>query len=97
VLEHRNPSVIERMALRELRRCVVDGGWKLMLTGDRPTALFDLAADPAETRSLLTSQPERAAALHRLISPAQADDQSRASAEQDAAVLEHLRVLGYVD
>ncbi|MBW4438014.1 MAG: sulfatase [Pleurocapsa minor GSE-CHR-MK-17-07R] len=97
VLVHRNPSVIERMALRELRRCVVDGDYKLMLTGDRPTALYNIAADPAETRNLLTSQPERAAALHRLISPAQADDQSGASAEQDAAVLEHLRVLGYVD
>jgi len=96
VLEHRNPSVIERMRLRELRRAVYEGDYKLMLTGDQPVALFNVAQDPAETRNLIKNDPSRVEALRQkagIAAPA-LDPLEQA---QDEQVLEHLRALGYVD
>jgi arylsulfatase A-like enzyme len=97
VLEHRNPSVIERRQLRETRRAVLDGRFKLMLRGDQPTALYDVLADPAETRSVLRSQPEAAAQLQRAAGLLATGAGQGETAVQDAEVLEHLRALGYVD
>lgn len=97
VLEHRNPSVIERMALREMRRCVVEGDYKLMLRGDQPVALYNIALDPAETRNLIKTEPARAAELQRAAGLVALDAEAGETAEQDEKVLEHLRVLGYID
>ncbi|MGQ9908344.1 MAG: sulfatase [Candidatus Flexifilum sp.] len=110
VLEKRNPLAIERMALRETRRAVYAGDHKLIVRGDQIEALYDVAADPAETRDLTLTQPEIAADLRRRLADAtadaiadaigdDADDPARpaAYADDDAAVLEHLRALGYVD
>jgi arylsulfatase A-like enzyme len=97
VLEHRNPSIIERMLLLETRRCVVHEDHKLMLRGEQPVALYDIASDPAETRNLLRTQPDRAALLARMAGAAVSEWRSDAEAEQDQQVLEHLRVLGYID
>lgn len=47
------------------------GTWKLLRSGlaeERPTVeLYDLAADPGETRDLAASAPERVAELTRLL------------------------------
>jgi len=102
VLEHRNPSVIERMALREVRRAVYNGKHKLIARGDLAAAriegLYDLAADPAETRDLTSSLPEQAAALlARAAALKGASAPEAAQLEEDASMLEHLRALGYID
>ncbi len=102
VLEHRNPSVIERMALREVRRAVYNGKHKLIARGDLAAAriegLYDLAADPAETRDLTSSLPEKAAALlARAAALKGASAPEAAPLEEDASMLEHLRALGYID
>jgi arylsulfatase A-like enzyme len=44
-------------------RAVRDGDWKLVLRGEEGPLLFDLAADPAESRDLAGEQPERVAEL----------------------------------
>ncbi|MBM3726115.1 MAG: N-acetylgalactosamine-4-sulfatase [Acidobacteria bacterium] len=46
---------------------VREGAWKLVRQGGVQHQLFNLAGDPAETRDLAASQPERAAALRRLL------------------------------
>jgi arylsulfatase A-like enzyme len=45
------------------------GDWKLIIAGNEnhETQLFDLEADPGETRNLLRAAPERAAQLNRLL------------------------------
>jgi hypothetical protein len=54
-------------------------------------------ADPAETRSVLRSQPEAAAQLQRAAGLLATGAGQGETAVQDAEVLEHLRALGYVD
>jgi uncharacterized sulfatase len=107
VLEHHNPGVIERMALRETRRAVYADAYKLMTSGDgerlRPLALYDVPRDPAEARNLLQNEPERLAlllgALRAFLHGADTRDPEPAPvhAPDDPAVLEHLRSLGYID
>lgn len=68
----------------------------------RAEALYDIAQDPAETRDLLSSQPERAAELlalaQRLMhSGTHAGSETPAYREDDERVLEHLRMLGYIE
>ncbi|MCS7070841.1 MAG: sulfatase-like hydrolase/transferase, partial [Anaerolinea sp.] len=102
VLEKRNPLVIERMALRETRRAIYAGDHKLIARGDQIEALYDVSADPAETRDLTLTQPAIAVDLQRRLNELTAgedDDRTRPAAydDDDAAVLEHLRALGYVE
>lgn len=102
VLEKRNPSVIDRMALRETRRAVYVGDHKLITRGDQIEALYDVAADPAEKRDLTLTRPEIAADLQRRIrdridNPNDDPDRPAAYGDDDSAVLEHLRALGYVE
>lgn len=105
VLEHRGSTMIERLQLRQPRRAVFEGDFKLVMIGDgdaaRVEALYNLAADPGEQRDL-TSDPAYARkvetmrrlldALMRGVFPAQS-----ATADVDASVMEQLRALGYVD
>ena len=48
-----------------VRAAVRDGDWKLIRLPDRPAELYDLAADPSETRNLAGQQPDRVRALYR--------------------------------
>ena len=80
------------------------GDWKLLLEADeafgeyRPTALFDLGADPMEDADLLAAEPERVAemmeALKRHRESIPITGPAAAKGELDQAVLEEL---GYVD
>lgn len=103
VLEHRNPSVIERMRLRQVRRAVYSGDHKLILADTTPEALYKLTDDPFETRDILTSAPNVTSDLRRRISAltgSAADDQADeagAYSEDDEQVMEHLRSLGYIE
>ncbi|MCC6614453.1 MAG: sulfatase [Anaerolineae bacterium] len=102
VLEHRNPAVIDRLRLRLTRRGVYQGDHKLMMAGDTPEALYDVAADPFETHNLVVEQPALAEKLAQTVaafapglhSP---ETESAATREISEEVLEQLRALGYVD
>jgi arylsulfatase A-like enzyme len=85
----------EMFALRQER-------WKYIEAGDESVArqLFDLAADPAETRDLSAVHPDRAAALAALLRRWRAEHrrgqprpEPRVSAEDEA----RLRALGYLE
>lgn len=102
VLEHRNPSVIDRMRLRDVRRSIYQDDYKLIMSGDRAEALYNVAADPAENRNLIASEPARAADMrHRLRQFVQQVESAAPAAPietaDDERVLEHLRALGYIE
>lgn len=64
---------------------VRDGDWKLIVThaGDR-AQLFDLQQDPGEAADLAGAQPERVAAMRRLMRELAANDKD-AEASSDRA------------
>lgn len=83
----------EKLAVR-------DGAWKLIHTpASGRDELYDLAADPRETRDRRAAEPGRAAELRatlerwRRLSSARSPDNL---AEPDAELLERLRALGYL-
>ncbi|REJ73720.1 MAG: hypothetical protein DWQ36_07210 [Acidobacteria bacterium] len=85
---------------------IVSEGWKLVRNGtfdDEPVyELYDHVADPYNLADLAAEQPERVAQLARLLDNWHADalaarlDDEAAAATLDAAELERLRSLGYV-
>ncbi|HEX5714645.1 MAG TPA: sulfatase [Thermoanaerobaculia bacterium] len=83
-------------------RSVQDGKWKLVLGvgGKRPTGmeLYDLAADPQETRNIATAHPEE---LRRLRAELMGWVKNRpgrhAGQEEDEETLKALRALGYAN
>ncbi len=73
---------------------LVDGRWKLIC---KPCRLFDLAADPGETRDLASEHPVRASYLEALMNQfrdSSATIQS-AAARADPEILRQLEALGY--
>jgi choline-sulfatase len=58
--------------------------------------LYDLAADPAESRDLARLRPSRAAPLRALLERFERRPAAAARTSDDPAVLESLRALGYV-
>ena len=46
---------------------VREGDWKLVVAGDDPPRLYDLAADPGEARDLAADEPSRAATLRQAV------------------------------
>jgi len=46
---------------------VREGDWKLVVAGDDPPQLYDVAADPGETRDLAAAEPVRAATLRQAV------------------------------
>lgn len=102
VLEHRNPQAIHRLSLTQVRRGIYDGGHKLAVVADRVEGLFDLASDPAETRDVAHTLPERVSQMQQKIGAFVATalryraDGSAFSGISDT-VVENLRALGYID
>lgn len=102
--------VLAEVALREGRvaDAVIFDGYKLIVHRDGKragtTELYDLDDDPGETLDLAGSEPERVATYRRLLDELLADATARAEAfqrgaqaELDAADVQSLGDLGYVD
>ena len=101
-LKHRNPSVIERLALTQVRRGVYDGAHKLTMIGGQAAELFDVADDPAEKRDVADQNPTLVADLQRKLTAFVADMESQRAAvgqSQNVSddVVENLRSLGYLE
>jgi arylsulfatase A-like enzyme len=60
------------------------GDWKLISFQDGKKELYDLAADPGETKNLAAQEPQRVAALEKLMA-------QEAARDNDAAVAEELK------
>jgi arylsulfatase A-like enzyme/Tfp pilus assembly protein PilF len=58
--------------------------------------LYDVAADPAESRDLIGSRPAEARELQQLLAGLRADDRKLAPARENAETREQLRSLGYL-
>jgi uncharacterized sulfatase len=102
VLERRNPAIIERLSLTQVRRGIYDGANKLAVVGGRVEGLFDVSADPAETRDLSVSKPDLAADLHRkldlFVNTAEKYRAGGAAFSQvTEKVVDQLRALGYIE
>lgn len=102
VIEHRTPSLIDRLSLRLVRRGVYEGSHKLTVVHDRVEALYDVSSDPAETRDLSSARTDVVASLQTKLdafvqsTEAQRFD-SEAIGEVDESVMENLRALGYIE
>jgi arylsulfatase A-like enzyme len=102
VIENSNPAMIERLRLRQVRRGVYDGAHKLAVVQHQPEALFNVAQDPSEAHNLAADDPARVACLQQHLdtfvkTTAGQDAEQGQNAEIDAAVVENLRALGYID
>lgn len=102
VIEHRTPALIERLHLRQVRRGVYDGSYKLAVVHDRVEGLYDVAADPSEIRNLSVEQAATASSLlSKLDSFVNQNGQHANTAESftdvDPSVVDNLRALGYIE
>ncbi len=105
VLRHRAPQLIHALCLTQVRRGIVNGDLKLTTLADAPEALYDVHADPAETRDLRAEQPTAVAELLSQLNSsvwnaARARSDLHALAEQAAltpAMMDSLRALGYIE
>jgi arylsulfatase A-like enzyme len=79
-------------------RSASDGRFKLIqdLGGD-PPLLFDLQADPGETRNVLTAQRRAYAALHDALTRWLARTEGKGASDAARAAQEKLRSLGYIE
>jgi arylsulfatase A-like enzyme len=101
-IQHRNPALIHRLRLSQVRRGVYDGTHKLALVGDQVEGLYDVANDPAEIVNLSAQENTRAHILQQQAAVFMAEAERRRansglSGEVDESVLDHLRALGYVE
>lgn len=105
VLRHRAPQLIDTLRLTQVRRGIISGNFKLTTLADVPEALYDVEADPAETRDVQTSHPQ---VVTQLLAQLQATvwDAAQARADLSAlaeqaflspAMMDNLRALGYIE
>lgn len=103
VLEHRNPSLIDKLRLTQVRRGVYDGAHKLAMVADHVEGLFDVNHDPLEMVDVSTQQhalvTELKAKLSGFVQQAQAyrAEAAALNGEVSEEVVDHLRALGYID
>jgi len=100
VLEHRNPELVPRYQVTEVRRGVYQQAHKLAVVADQVEGLFDIAADPFETADLADQHSERVsdmqAELAAFVASAEAARMDDAQAGQISdAMRDNLRALGY--
>jgi arylsulfatase A-like enzyme len=78
---------------------ILDGRFKLARTGDADV-LFDLDADPGETRDVGDAHPQRAKELRELLDGVQADlgveGRTGYTPREEAEMQDHLEALGYL-
>jgi arylsulfatase A-like enzyme/4-amino-4-deoxy-L-arabinose transferase-like glycosyltransferase len=89
---------------RRRLRAFTDEPWKLIWRSDARHSLYDLSADPGETRDLVAERPERArellAALERFRAPrsrCRVAPSTQAAPEPSPEQRERLRTLGYLE
>lgn len=102
VIENANPAMIDRLQLRQVRRGVYDGAHKLAMVHNQPEGLFNVAQDPAEAHNLAATDPALVSTLQHKISTFVQDTlgqrvEQESTGEIDAAVVDNLRALGYID
>ncbi|GAB4511707.1 MAG: sulfatase [Anaerolineae bacterium] len=101
-IRHRNPALIDRMNLLQVRRGVYLGDHKLAMVGDHVEGLFDVDADPAETQNIAAQHAPLVTELQGKIN---AFVQDAAAHRADGSVIEtvsddvvdNLRALGYIE
>lgn len=101
----RQPEIIEKFRLQQLRRAVVRDQFKLIQVNDKPDELFDLDQDTDELNNLVAAQELRSPLnqqLNRLIGTVESQRDSLLAGmpldiEQDPELVQHLRGLGYID
>lgn len=103
VLKHRSPAIIDRLRLRDVRRGIYEGKHKLAVVGAQAEALYDVNADPLETRDLLAEQPQKIAMMQQklaalvTLAEAQAGEGAGSAGVEDQGVINNLRALGYFE
>ncbi|MCU0497844.1 MAG: sulfatase [Anaerolineae bacterium] len=103
VLRHRNPALIDRLRLTQVRRGIYDGEHKLAVVGGQAEALFNHQADPQEIHDQAGSHPDLVQALQAKIDHFidhaidQRTDRRALEGHVSAEMAEHLRALGYIE
>lgn len=103
VLKHRNPSLINRMKLTQVRRGIYDGVHKLAIVGDKVEGLFNVAHDPTEVHDVsgsnLTLVTELKARIGSFVQGAVNRRAERLMSEGEVSeeVVDQLRALGYIE
>lgn len=103
VLKHRSPALIDRMRLRDVRRGIYDGRHKLAVVGAQVEALYDVSADPLETRDLAVEQHDKISTMQQklaalvALAESRAEENASGGAVEDQGVINNLRALGYFE
>lgn len=102
LLEHRNPAVLERMRLRQVRRGIYDGVHKLATVGDAVEGVYDTLDDPDELHDMAADNPKLTGLLRRKLAEfTRSEDNSGpdapGSGKVDDSIVENLRALGYIE
>lgn len=102
VLERRQPDMIPRRRLTDIRRGVYDGDHKLAMVGSHVEGAYQLNTDPAEVNDVATHIPETVDLLRGRIDHFITDTEAqRATAAVQASItgdmVEQMRALGYME
>lgn len=102
VMEHRDPSLIESLHLRQIRRGVYEGNHKLAMVGEGIEGLFDITQDPTETQDIARHHHEKVDSLKQKVgdfvvesTQRRADNGVHDGVSED--VVDNLRQLGYFE
>ncbi len=106
LMKNRDDDAIEVFRCRFMRRAAYRGRYKLITVGDEPDELFDVLADPGETKNLIDEHPDQVADLANALThfaqraeerrPANWEAARQLSLEDDA-LADRLRALGYLE
>ena len=106
LMENSDLEAIETYRCRLMRRAVYQANYKLITVGNEPDELFDVIADPGELDNLVSEEPGLVVALNDLLVEFQQEAEMRRPThwkderlrmEDEKALLERLRGLGYID
>jgi arylsulfatase len=94
----RTPEELQYGLMGELRS-VSDGRFKLIqnLAGTAPPALFDLAADPGETRNVLPAERRTYARLRDALTAWLARNEGKGAVDEAREAQKKLKSLGYIE
>jgi arylsulfatase A-like enzyme len=106
LMKNRDDDAIEVFRCRFMRRAAYRDRYKLITVGDEPDELFDVLADPGETKNLIDEHPDQVADLANALTrfaqraeerrPANWEAARQLSLEDDA-LADRLRALGYLE